>query len=141
VRVFLDTNVLVSAFATRGLCADLLEAILADHDLIVGETVLAELKRVLAHKMRLAPKGVAEFDAFLRRQGDVTTSDGLLRVTVRDPSDRAVLAEAVAGRADVLVTGDRDLLVLPSSVPVRILTPRDFWELLRTGKKREGGAS
>jgi hypothetical protein len=34
-RVFLDTNVLVSAFATRGLCADLLELVLLQHELIV----------------------------------------------------------------------------------------------------------
>jgi hypothetical protein len=45
VRVFLDTNVLVSAFATRGLCAEVLELLLLDHDLIVGRKVLGELEK------------------------------------------------------------------------------------------------
>lgn len=126
--MYLDTNVLVSAVATRGLCADLFEAILADHDLVLGETVLVELHRVLGRKVRLAPKTVAELDAFLRRQGAVVRGGRLLRLKVRDPSDRRILAEAVAGRADVLVTGDRDLLVLAGRAPVPILSPREFWD-------------
>mgnify|MGYP002814035003 CR=1 FL=1 len=46
-RVFLDTNVLVSAFATRGMCADVLRVVLAEHTLITREVVLRELSRVL----------------------------------------------------------------------------------------------
>jgi predicted nucleic acid-binding protein len=53
VRVFLDTNVLVSAFASRGICADTLEVILLDHDLIVGRTVLRELAKALGGKLKL----------------------------------------------------------------------------------------
>ena len=45
--VCFDTNVLVSAVATRGLCADIVNAALAEHQLIVGETVLMELRQVL----------------------------------------------------------------------------------------------
>ncbi len=45
-RVYLDTNVVVSAVATRGLCADVLQAILAEHQLVVGEAMLRELRRV-----------------------------------------------------------------------------------------------
>ena len=140
-RVYLDTNVLISALATRGLCADLLEVILADHDLLVGETVLKELQRVLSRKMHLAPKAVTELDAFLRRQGEVVHSDRLLRLKVRDPADRPILAEAVAGRAQLLVTGDRDLLVLAARAPIAIRSPREVWELLRSGETKRGGAS
>jgi len=132
VRVYPDTNVLLSAVATRGLCADLFQAILADHGLLIGETVLAELARVLTRKLHLAPSTVSEWDMFLRRQGEVIPTGPLLGIKVRDPQDRAILAEAVAGRADVLVTGDRDLLVLTARPPLRIASPRDFWELLRT---------
>ena len=41
-RVFLDTNVLASAFGTRGLCADVLRLIMAEHELITGEVVVEE---------------------------------------------------------------------------------------------------
>jgi predicted nucleic acid-binding protein len=53
VKVFLDTNVLVSGFVTRGLCADVIRLALAEHELIVAQVVLAELKRVLKQKIEL----------------------------------------------------------------------------------------
>jgi putative PIN family toxin of toxin-antitoxin system len=134
VRVYPDTNVLVSAMATRGLCADLLQVILTDHQLLVGETVLTEVIRVLERKLHLTPKTISEWEAFLRRQGEVVPTVPPLALRVRDAADRAILAEAVAGRADVLVTGDRDLLVLAPRAPLRIQSPREFWEQLRSAE-------
>ena len=130
-KVFLDTNVLVSAVATRGLCADVFHAVLAEHQLIVGEAVLAELRRVLRQKMRLSADTIAEMDTFLRRQALVVTDAPPLRIKLRDPDDLAVLAEAVAGGADVLVTGDQDLLSMAARAPLPIVTPRGLWEILR----------
>lgn len=51
------------------------------------------------------------------------------RVKIRDPKDIVILATAIRGRADYLVTGDKDLLVLSkhkSIKPLQILTPHDF---------------
>lgn len=130
-KIFLDTNVLVSAVATRGLCADLFYAVLAEHQLIVGEAVLAELRRVLRQKMRLSADTIAEMDTFLRRQAFVVTEAPPLRIKLRDPDDLVVLAEAVAGAAEVLVTGDQDLLRMAARAPLPIVTPRGLWEILR----------
>ncbi len=58
-RVYLDTNVVVSAVATRGLCADVLQAIVAEHELVVGEAMLSELRRILAQKLGLPKEIVA----------------------------------------------------------------------------------
>ena len=65
-RVFLDTNVLVSAFATRGICADVLCVVLAEHTLVTGEVVLRELRRVRRTRIGLPPRAVREIDGFLR---------------------------------------------------------------------------
>ena len=54
-RVFFDTNVLVSAFLARGLCADLLRLVLTEHTLVTSEVVLDELRDVLSRKGRLPP--------------------------------------------------------------------------------------
>ena len=131
-RVFLDTNVLVSAVGTRGLCADVFQTVLAEHDLVVGEAVLAELQRVLPKKMRLSRDLTQEMDAFLRQEGEIVAAEGPAPVEPRDPDDIAVLAEASAGQVDVLVTGDRDLLELDGKLPFRVLNPRGFWEYLRS---------
>jgi putative PIN family toxin of toxin-antitoxin system len=131
VIVCFDTNVLVSAVATRGLCADIVNAALAEHQLIVGETVLMELRQVLRRKLRLPIAAVDEMEAFLRLHATVIASAPVLEMPGLDENDRAVLAEAVTGKADVLVTGDQDLLELASKAPIKVLSPRGFWELLR----------
>ena len=129
-RVFLDTNVVVSAVATRGLCADLLTAILAEHELVLGETVLGEVRTVLTRKMRVPRDTSLEFDALLRNQATVVRAAGEGRIEGLDPADATVVAEAVAGRADVLVSGDHDLLRLVDP-PITIVSPRGLWDLLR----------
>lgn len=130
-RIALDTNVLVSAVATRGLCADVFNLVLAEHELIVGETVIAELKRVLRQKMRAPNEAIEEFEALLRQEGSVVGKTKALPITIRDKSDVPVLSEAVAGGAEVLVTGDRDLLEIAGALPLQILTQRGLWEQLR----------
>ena len=52
-RIALDTNVLVSAFATRGLSADVLNLTLVNHQLVLGEAVLGEFTRILRTKLRM----------------------------------------------------------------------------------------
>ncbi len=130
-RVFLDTNVLVSAFATRGLCADVLRHALVEHDLLVAEVVLGELRRVLKSRIRLPASIVADIERFLREYEVIPKPQKPPAIKLRDPDDAWVLASALAGQADVLVTGDRDLLSLAGDVSLRIVDPRGFWTLLR----------
>ena len=136
-KVFLDTNVLVSAVATRGLCADLVQVVLADHQLVVGETVLTELRRILRRKLRVPDSTIQELDAFLRRHADVVSDAPPVDIRLRDPSDLPEIAEALAGTSDVLVTRDADLLAVATKSPVPIVAPRAFWELLRRGQSSE----
>lgn len=128
-RVFLDTNVLVSAFATRGLSADVFRLVLSEHTLITGDVVLRELARVLRNRIRLPRARVDDIVAFLREHEVVPKPEAPSEVAIRDEDDRWVLASAVAGAADVLVTGDRDLLDVAMKAPVKIVDPRGFWEL------------
>ena len=130
-RVFLDTNVLVSAFATRGVCADVLRVVLAEHTLVLGEVVLRELARVLRRRIGLPPGAVREIDEFLREYQVVRKPPARAAVPQRDPDDQWVVASAVESGADVLVTGDRDLLDIAAEAAIRIVDPRGFWDLLR----------
>lgn len=132
-RVFLDTNVLVSAFATRGLCADVFRHIVAEHSLVTGEVVLKELRRVLRTRIRLPIRTIDAIEDFLREQEVVPRPDKAANIALRDPDDKWILASALAAKVDVLVTGDRDLLDLGPNAPIRILDPRGFWTLIREG--------
>jgi uncharacterized protein len=131
-RVFLDTNVLVSAFATRGLCTDVLRLVLAEHDLLTAEVVLEEVERVLTHKFGMPSVEADRVIAFLRQHPVEPKPASPSSVEVRDPDDRWVLASALAARADVLITGDAALLEVDSQVKeLAIITPRGFWDLHR----------
>jgi uncharacterized protein len=134
-KVCLDTNVLVAAFATRGLCADVLRAVLAEHELILGEVVLSELRRVLTKKLRVSPESLRAVEAVFEGITPVPKPKKASSLEIRDPADRWVLATAEAAGADVLVTGDDDLLSVAGESVIRIVSPRAFWELLRTGPK------
>ena len=134
-RVFFDTNVLVSAVATRGICADLLRIVSSEHDLVVGEVVLSELRRVLETRFKLPAERIDEVEKFLRTYEVVAKPAAMDPVVVRDEADRWVLANARAAQADVLITGDGDLLAVAATAGVHIITPRDFWEELRRGAR------
>jgi putative PIN family toxin of toxin-antitoxin system len=131
VRVFLDTNVLVSAFATRGLCADVFRHVLAEHTLVSGEVVPRELRRVLRRKLKLPSRMVNSIEEFHREHEVTPKPKAPADILVRDPDDMWVVASAVAARAEVLITGDHDLLDLGERAPLRILDPRGFWNLIR----------
>lgn len=131
-KVFLDTNVLVSGFATRGLCADVIRLVLAEHELITADVVLSELKRVLKHKIELPGGQIQEILAFLESQTVQPKPISPPSIPVRDEDDRWILASALAAKADVFVTGDKDLLGVANEVSgLTITDPRGFWNLAK----------
>ena len=135
-KVFFDTNVLIAAFATRGLCADLFAHVLLEHDVVVGEVVLGELRTKLRTKLKLPKKTIDEIEAQLRDSVVVKTPAKHLGLRISDPDDEWVVASALAGGADVLVTGDAAILKLGKRAPLPILSPRGLWELLRGPEPR-----
>ena len=131
-KVFLDTNVLVSGFATRGLCADVIRLVLAEHELITADVVLTELKRVLKHKIQLPGEQIQEILTFLESQTVQPKPISPSSIPVRDEDDQWVFASALVAKADVFVTGDKDLLDVADEVRgLTITDPRGFWNLAK----------
>ena len=130
-RVFLDTNVLVSAFSTRGLCEDVLREVLASHELVVSTPLLNELERVLKEKFKIPTDLVSEILAFLEEDTTFSKVGELPEVAIKDQDDLAMLSCAMEGRADIFVTGDKELIGLRRVSNLEILSPRAFWEKLQ----------
>ena len=129
-RIFLDTNVLASGLATRGLCTELIEGVISNHELLTCEAVLLELQRVLAQKFRLPKPVIREYLDLLRNEGKVVTANKDVRVRFKDPDDIPILACAISAKADVFVTGDKALLELRKIEGIPILSPRQLWQKL-----------
>jgi uncharacterized protein len=138
-KVFLDTNVLASSIATRGLCSELLESVIHDHELLTCRPVLRELERVLAEKLRLPEAVVTGFLSLLKAEGVVVESRKNPSIPIKDAADIPILACAIAGKADVFVTGDRELLDLRKFEDLAIVSPRELWNQfagLEPGKRK-----
>ena len=131
-RVFLDTNVLVSAVATRGLCADVFREVLTSHELIICDALLQEVKKVLQQKLKAPPSLASEFLNLLTQDTIKAKPSRLPKVAIKDKSDLIILAAALSGNDELLVTGDRELLDLGNVEGLDIVSPRAFWERLRS---------
>ena len=89
-----------------------------------------ELHRTLIRKMKIASGLAAEIRAELEKEFEMVEPEALLKPISRDRDDDWVLATALSGRAEIIVSGDQDLLVLKEFQGIRILTPRQFVELI-----------
>ena len=130
-RIVLDTNVLISgALSITSTPARALETAISTGDLLASMATLRELTEKL-----LSPK----FDAYVsrdRREALLLRLSPLVQIVTilqtfhasRDPNDHQFLDVAVNGRADVIVTGDGDLLSLHPFRGIAILTPAAYLE-------------
>ena len=129
-RVLLDTNVLISAILFGGVPRQLLEAALAgDLDLITSQPLLAELETVLTRKFDFPTSMTASIRSELEGLNEVVEPVRIGRVT-RTVADDLVLATAVAGAAEMLVTGDKELLELGAYEGISIQSARELVDRL-----------
>ena len=128
-KVVLDTNVLISGLAAHGACAELLEHVIENHELVLSDHLLGEFERVMVRKLRFSETHVARALSLLRRTAKNVEVHPPYPALCRDPDDDAVLALVRAAAPACLVTGDNDLLVLGSVAGVPIVTPQGFWAI------------
>jgi putative PIN family toxin of toxin-antitoxin system len=130
VKVVLDTNVLFSAFTAHGVCAGLYEECLFRVEMFTSEQIVSELSENLASKGQLTKDEIAETLHAVKQDAEVVAAQPLTKRVCRDADDDWILATAVAAKANVIVTGDEDLLSLGSYEGIHILKPREFLALL-----------
>ena len=127
-RVFPDTNVFYAALASRGLCADLLRALLAEHDVVIGAPVLVELRRNLLGKLRIPAERVELVTGFISELECAPSVPPPARPPSRiDAADVAILECAARAQVEIFVTGDRALLKLGEYAGIPVVSPRDLW--------------
>ena len=128
-RVVFDTNVLYAAFAAKGFCEEVVDEAAGACELIWSDTLREEFETVLGRRQEIGPATRVALAAYVELCEFVEPQPLGERVC-RDKSDDVVLATGLAGKADVIVTGDDDLLVLKKFRGIRVLSPRQFLELL-----------
>lgn len=138
-RVIIDTNVFISFLLGENLLSPPVNVVIAgirgDFAILCSELLIAELKRKVAEKAALASRiPQHEVDVLvgsLRSQAEFVTGEfsAFPKIT-RNPADDFLIAHAVLGEADYIVSGDKDLLVLGEFGGVRIVSPAELVRIL-----------
>jgi putative PIN family toxin of toxin-antitoxin system len=129
-RVVLDANVIIAAFASRGLCESIMEVCLSEHEIVLCDELLEEVLRNLSLKIKIPAKIVDDIGNLLLEQATMIKPVPLAPDLCRDTEDVKILGLAVAASVNCIVTGDKDLLVLKEFQGIPILNPRAFSTLL-----------
>jgi putative PIN family toxin of toxin-antitoxin system len=137
-KVVLDTNLFISALlTTKGNPAKILNRWKAGFfDLVISLPILREVERVILYpkiKKRLnwTDAETGEFLLGLAQFSIVVSGESKVDVIREDPTDNKYLACAHEGRADYIVTGDQHLLKESEYKGTKIITPREFLDILR----------
>lgn len=128
-RLVFDTNVIVAGLVSEGLCHELVEAHLPGHTALLSRVLWDELVDKLQDRFGLVADDLPLLDLYYRHATWVEAHP-LAKRACRDPEDDWVLATAISGQAEVIVTGDDDLLTLGTFQGIAILTPRQLLERL-----------
>jgi putative PIN family toxin of toxin-antitoxin system len=130
VRVVFDTNIFISAFLVPGRQADkaLDKITLGSDQLVISKAIIDEALTVLEHKFGWRSERLVQAATLLAKLGEIIATKQRLQL-LRDDPDNRILECAVAGRADLIVTGDRELLDLKQFEGIRIVSLRSYLEM------------
>jgi len=134
-RVILDTNVILAAFAGRGLANALFELCLEKHEIIISGHILSEVQRNLQKKLKMPKDKIGIIIGYLREYCILSDYKRLDKMTCRDKDDDKILGLSEVAKPNYIITGDKDLLALEEFHSVPIITPREFWEISK-GKRK-----
>ena len=133
-RIVLDSNVIIAAFATRGLCSEIFELCLYEHEIITSANMLQEIEKGLSRKVRLPPHLVSQIKEFLISNSGIVIPSAVPPDSCRDPDDLEVLGVAISANANAIVTGDDDLLVIERFCSIPVYSPRAFWQIMHKNR-------
>ena len=137
--VVLDSNVIVSSLLNSRSAPSRIMDLWRDYryDLLLSSYIVAEVKHTfndkqLTLKYHISPIKQSRLLSQLIHSGKMIELDLTSNIVVRDPKDIVIIQIALSGKANYLVTGDQDLLVLAnhkSIKPLKIVTPIEFLHL------------
>ena len=130
-KVILDSNIVVAAFSSRGLCQSLFELCLDRYTIIISDHILTEISRVLHKKFKMPREKVEAIIDYLNEFCECVQYEKLENAVCRDKDDDEILALGQRIKADYIITGDKDLLVLKSFNSIPIVLPRESWNIAR----------
>ncbi len=127
-RVVLDTNIIISSVFWKGKPYEVVKrGIEGGYQIVVSPEILDEVVEKLRNKFQFSEEGIQELVDIILTYSHIVEPTSKFDV-VRDKKDNKIIECAFDGKADCVVTGDPDLLVLKEFRGIRIVTAREFLE-------------
>lgn len=138
VKVVFDTNVWLSLFMKKTLSEEFSRALNREIVVYTTEAILKEISRVLTYPKIthvLGASGIKQKEILrtIVKNSTIITPKRELHIVEDDPEDNKILDCALQAGADFIVSGDKHLLALGKVKKTRILTPREFLDLIASG--------
>lgn len=133
-RIVLDANVIISALISNGLSHQVVDICIDDHEIFMSKALNIEVLNFFARKVKTTADEKHRIVKFLDELGPEIVPKGKPPVLCRDKNDNHVLHLVQTCSARILISGDQDLLVLKKHERAHVLTPRQFLEVLNSGK-------
>ena len=133
-RIFIDSNILISALVFDGNELSLIfSSMNKGHTLVISEHIEEEVFRTMLEKFPEHSKSMHEFINLAsfeiipkeKYQDQINKFE-----IIRDKHDRHVLASATSAKCDIIVTGDKDILILKTCQNIKILTTKELMKRL-----------
>ncbi|MBF0532799.1 MAG: putative toxin-antitoxin system toxin component, PIN family [Candidatus Omnitrophica bacterium] len=128
-KILFDTNVLIAALIAHGYSSEVLQDAVYSHKLYITDYIYQECETVLTRKFKLSSAVRTAALSVLTKyfiKGETAVD---VEAVCRDPADHQILADAFCNDVDVIVSGDQDLLVLKRYQGIKIIHPKNYWEL------------
>ena len=127
-KIILDSNVIISALAARGLCNAIFELCIERHELFITYGMIDEIISILKNKLKANEKIINEFQDYLKEFFTILEDQNVNKIC-RDRDDDKILSAAINNELSYIITGDNDLLVLEKIENIKIVNSREFWEI------------
>ena len=128
-KLFFDTNVIISGFVTKGYSFDVIKDAIYKRQVYYTAQMLTELQRILPSKFSLSDDILHFVLSIIKKYFIKAETSNAVDSVCRDADDDQLLADALANGIELIITGDKDLLILEKYKGIRIISPKEYWSL------------
>jgi putative PIN family toxin of toxin-antitoxin system len=128
-KIFFDTNVIISSFITHGSAAEVFEYCIINHEVLTSSFVISEFREKLHSKFGYKKEEIIDAINFIGNNFKIIIHyENLSEQFCKDKDDDNIIAAALAAKVDCIITGDSELLSLKIFKDIYVISPRDFWK-------------
>jgi len=127
-RILLDTNVLIASIISHGVCFELFEHCIRNHNVISSKYIINEFVEKLNYKFKYTKSEVNAAKNIIFERIEIVQPENIKIKNLKDKNDFPIIGTAIAGKCDCIITGDKHLQELNKIKDIDIIRPSEFWQ-------------